>query len=237
MFRAEVNHQALQFDPSGVRGGNEVYRDRQTGSRWQQDTLTAISGPLAGTHLELFPALLTTWGEWRRLHPATVALEPMPGYAARLPQVNRQLNAGVLGLSGPAPRGAFGHDDRLAPRATVVGLEAANAAKAYPTATLRQRGVVNDEVGGAPILIVDQAASDTITAFEAMAKGRRLHFAAAGAARVRDRETGSTWDAYGRCLAGPLRGTQLREVVLVQEFWFAWSEFHPGTLLFAPAGK
>ena len=141
--------------------------------------MTAISGPLAGTHLELFPALLTTWGEWRRLHPMTLVLEPMPGYAARLPQVNQQLNAGVLGLSGPAPRGAFGHDDRLAARATVVGLETAGAAKAYRTAALRQAGVVNDEVGGAAILVVDQAASDTITAFEAVANGRRLHFAAA----------------------------------------------------------
>ncbi len=57
---------ALVFDTVGLIGGNEVFRDRETGSRWQQSSLEAISGPLKGAHLALYPFLLTTWGEWRR---------------------------------------------------------------------------------------------------------------------------------------------------------------------------
>jgi hypothetical protein len=27
-------------------------------------------------------------------------------------------------------------------------------------------------------------------------------------------------------------GTQLKQVMLVPQFWFAWSQFHPGTRIF-----
>ena len=60
------------MDNAGVVGGNEVFKDRETGSRWQQSSLEAISGPLKGERLELYPFLLTSWEEWRRLHPDTL---------------------------------------------------------------------------------------------------------------------------------------------------------------------
>ena len=60
------------FDTVGLVGGNEVFKDRQTGSRWQQSTLEAISGPLKGTHLDIYPFLLTTWSEWRKQNPGTL---------------------------------------------------------------------------------------------------------------------------------------------------------------------
>jgi quercetin dioxygenase-like cupin family protein len=50
---------------------------------------------------------------------------------------------------------------------------------------------------------------------------------------VSDTATHSTWDAYGLAVGGPLKGTQLKPLVLVPEFWFAWSEFHPRTGIFA----
>ena len=34
-------------------------------------------------------------------------------------------------------------------------------------------------------------------------------------------------------LPRPLKGTQLKPVILVPQFWFAWSQFHPGTQIFA----
>ena len=47
------------MDNAGVVGGNEVFKDRETGSRWQQSSLEAISGPLKGERLDLYPFLLT----------------------------------------------------------------------------------------------------------------------------------------------------------------------------------
>jgi hypothetical protein len=234
VFRAAVKGKALVFDTVGLIGGNEVFKDRETGSRWQQSSLEAISGPLKGTHLALYPFLLTTWGEWRRLHPNTLVLKPLPGYADRLATLNRIIRQGVVGLAGPAPRGAFSHDTRLRPRDTIVGLEMDGETKAYPMSALRRALVVNDTVGSRPVLIVHQPASDTTTAFVAQVDSRRLKFRAADreADQIVDLETHSTWNAYGVCVAGRMKGTRLKPLILEPEFWFAWSEFHPKTLLY-----
>ncbi len=234
MFRAAAQGKPLIFDTAGLIGGNEIFKDRETGSRWQQSSLTAIDGPLKGTHLSLYPFLLTSWGEWHKQHPETQVLKPLPGYADRLAEENKIINEGIVGRPGPAPEGAFSRDNRLRPRDTIVGLRTDSETKAYPMSALKSERVVNDTVGGTPVLIVHQPASDTTTAFVAEANGRRLKFQAADAqaGRLTDLETRSTWNAYGECLAGRLKGTRLKMLILEPEFWFAWSEFHPGTRLY-----
>jgi Protein of unknown function (DUF3179) len=237
VFRAAVQGKALEFDTDGLIGGNEVFKDRETGSHWQQSSLEAISGPLKGAHLTLYPFLLTTWGEWQSQHPDTLVLKPLPGYADRLADMNKVINQGLVGLTGPAPKGAFGHDDRLSPRDTIVGIETGGEVKAYPVSALRNTRVVNDRVGGSAVLIVHQPSSDTTTAFLAQANGKTLKFRAADpeADKLVDLETNSEWTAYGVCVAGQLKGTRLKALILEPEFWFAWSEFHPKTQLYQPS--
>jgi Protein of unknown function (DUF3179) len=234
VFRAEANGKRLEFDPADVVGGNEVFRDRETGSRWQQATLEAISGPLKGTHLVPYPFLLTTWGEWRRLHPDTLVLKPLPGYAERMDAMNKIINQGLFG-GGPAPKGAFGHDHRLPPRAMIFGLEIGDKAIAFSLSTLRKVHVVNTDVGGEPVVIVHQPASDTTTAFVARFHGETLKFRAedSEAKQLTDLETHSQWNAYGLCISGRLKGASLKPLILEPEFWFAWSEFHPHTGLYS----
>jgi hypothetical protein len=236
VFRAEAKGQALHFDTDGVVGGNEVFKDRETGSHWQQTVATATSGPLKGTDLKLYPFLRTTWGEWKKQHPNTLVLKPLPGYAEVMPVMNKIIHQGASGL-GSAPKDAFGHDDRLRPRETIVGLEVGRDLKAYPFSALRKVRVVNDNVEGTPVLIVHQPASDTTTAFDARFMDKVLTFTAADqeADRLTDAETRSTWNAYGLCTAGKLKGSQLKSLILVPEFWYAWSEFHPKTGVYSPA--
>ena len=52
------------------------------------------------------------------------------------------------------------------------------------------------------------------------------------ASSVIDLETRSAWNAYGLCLEGRLKGTRLKQVILVPQLWFAWSHFHQGTRVF-----
>ena len=223
------------FDTAGLIGGNEVFADRETNSHWQQSTGEAIAGPLKGSKLALYPFLLTTWGEWRKQHPDTLVLKPLPGYTERLAAKNRLIDQGIVGIKGPAPKGAFGRDTRLRPRETIGGLEVGGEAKAYPIYVLQRVRVVNDTVGGTSILIVHQPASNTTTAFVAKAEGKTLKFRAADPKvdRLFDLETHSTWTAYGVCIAGRMKGTRLKSLVLEPEFWFAWSEFHPKALLYS----
>ena len=238
MFRAQAKGRALQFDTVGVMGGNEVFKDRQTGSRWQQSSLEAIAGPLKGQHLELFPFLLTNWGEWHRAHPDTLVLKPQPGYADRLAAKNAEIAAGLSG-KGAAPAGVLRNDNRLPPKAMVLGLEVDGISKAFPLTALRSARVANEQFGAKPVVIVHQPGSDTTTAFSARLKGQTLRFEAADAqvSAVIDSATHSRWDPYGLCVSGKLRGSQLDTLILEPEYWFAWSEFHPKTSIFAaPAG-
>jgi Protein of unknown function (DUF3179) len=231
VFRAKFKGRLLHFDYDSMVSGNEVHKDRETGSRWQQSTGEAISGPLKGSFLELYPFVRTTWKEWRRRYPNTVVLKPLPGYDEHMPNLSKRIKAVTLSGEGDAPRSAFGHDDRLHPRQVVAGLRLGTETQAYPFSELRIARVVNDSVGGVPVLVVHQPSSDTTTAFDARAKGKVLHFQAvdADASFLVDLETHSSWNAYGLCLEGKLKGTQMKILILEPEFWFAWSEFHPKT--------
>ena len=235
MFRAEARGQPLHFDNAGVAGGNELFKDRETGSRWQQSSLEAISGPLQGEHLPLYPFLLTSWAEWRRLHPDTLVLEPLPGYADRIPAKNDEIRRGLSG-KGAAPKGVTYHDDRLEPKAMVLGLQVDGEAEAFPLEALRQVKVVNTVLAGTPIVVVHQPGSDTTTAFVARARGRALTFGTAKpeANELFDEQTRSQWNAYGDCTAGPLKGATLEPLILEPEYWFAWSEFHQQTKIYTP---
>jgi len=235
VFRAEAKGRPLVLDNDGVIAGNEVFKDRETGSRWQQSSLEAVSGPLQGQHLKLYPFLLTSWDEWRRLHPRTLVLKPLPGYADLIAATNALVKRGMTG-EGTAPDGVTYKDERLKPKTMVLGLDVNDASKAFPLEALRRVGVVNDSLGGTAVVIVHQPRSDTTTAFIAKAGGRQLTFRAANAdiTELVDQETDSHWDAYGKCVAGRLKGSTLERLILEPEYWFAWSEFHRNTAIFTP---
>ncbi len=224
MLRASSKGKRLHFDYDSMVAANEVFKDRETGSRWQQGTGTAISGPLKGTQLAIYPFLRTTWGEWMKQHPDTLVLKPLAGYAENMAGLNQAISRAKFG-EGAAPKAALSHDGRLRPRETVAGLEVRGEATAFPLSALRQVRVVNDEVGGTPVLIVHQPQSDTTTAFARRLRGRNLQFRAVDqeASKLMDLGTNSLWNAYGLCLSGPLKGSHLKQLVLEPEFWFAWS--------------
>jgi hypothetical protein len=116
----------------------------------------------------------------------------------------------------------------------IAGLAVNMETMAFPISELRATRVVNERLGGVPVVVIHQPPSDTTTAFEARVKDKVLRFEPGDAdvSTLIDLDTRSIWDPYGLCLKGPLKGTQLKPLILVPEFWFAWSQFRPGTRLF-----
>jgi Protein of unknown function (DUF3179) len=167
VFRAEVKGRTLHFQYDRMVGANEVQKDLETGTRWQQATGEAIDGPLKGTRLTLYPVVRTTWAEWRKRYPHTMVLKPLPGYAERMPNRSTCIKAVTrLGPEG-APNGALALDKRLPARETVAGLEVGGETVAYPFSELRIARVVNDRIGGLPIVIVHQSSSNSTRAAKA----------------------------------------------------------------------
>jgi len=83
-----VGGETLTFGVSGLLlNSNLLMYDRRSSpgaeSLWSQLLLAAVTGPAAGTHLELLPFDLTTWGEWRAARPDTTVAVPAPGKATK----------------------------------------------------------------------------------------------------------------------------------------------------------
>jgi hypothetical protein len=210
----------LELGAIGLEKGVFILYDRQSGSWWSQVTGRGVRGPRRGGTLAKRHSTLTTWGLWRRLHPGTTVFAD-PGRPGRRRFTEESLNRITQAGGGPVL-----NED------LVVAVEGSSSARAYLLRRLAQERVVHDVVDGRPILVL--LAEDGVTArvLRRTAGGRTLTFTAAAGDRLRDAETGSSWDALtGRALAGPLAGQRLGEVVFTYALWYAWRSQRPGTTL------
>jgi len=219
----------LTFHLVGINNQNFVMQDAETGSWWQQVSGEAIFGPLKGTQLPLIPFDQLTFAAWREEAPDGRVLAP----AATIAGANRYARADweERMQKTPAPISAA-NDLRLQPRALVLGVEIAPAARAYPLAGLRPSGVVLDTLGGTAIAIVRGPDGRSTRVFDRGVDGRALELFAkvdASPFRMVDAETGSEWDFSGAAVAGTLKGRALRRVPFLEEYWFDWKTYHPST--------
>jgi hypothetical protein len=241
----------------GVSGllwrGNLVLYDRATGSLWSQLLGRAVRGPRTGERLRLLPSRLTTWGEWREGHPDTEVLLPPPrSDTVRGPDatfdytIDPYLSYDTSSAVG-AGNTAF-EDDRLHPKAPVVGVASEppaltergespakwnGEARAYPLTVVEPLRVLNDTVGGRPV-VVAVTPDRSLVAYDRRVDDRTLRFLPVG--RGYARAGGSRWRlATGRAVDGPHEGQRLSPATERSSmFWFAWVKLHPDTDLYRP---
>ena len=250
-FDRRVGEQVLDFGTTGnLRHSDLVMYDRQSETWWQQATGRAIVGELTGTKLEFLPSQLISWEAFRTEHPDGRVLSRDTGHI-RDYGANPYPGYDVV----DDPPSLLEHkemllDGRLSPKVRILGLVMGDAAVAYPFPLLAENPVVNDVVGGEPIVVVwtDGAASGlgastvaggrvvgAANAFSREVDGLTLTFEPADEGMMRDVETGSLWSLAGRADAGRLAGSQLELLVADSPFWFAWAIFRSDTRIWSPA--
>ena len=228
MYAREVNGQVLDFGVSGKLYRNVlVMFDRQTESLWSQLLGQAIVGPLQGTRLTMLPATVMTWGAWRQEHPAGLLLrKEAPSQATYA----SYWSSGMAGVAGETLK-----DARLLAKQYVVGVRVADQPKAYPYARLSTQPVVNDTLGGTPLVVVfDEAHGGAGIVFSRQVQDRVLTFALQRATEstvlLTDEETGTLWHGLtGEGLEGRLAGQRLRQLPATDSFWFGWKDHFPNT--------
>jgi hypothetical protein len=230
-FDARVGGDARTFQVIGSYQGTHVIGDYETHSVWASFTGRCLLGPAEGERLGRLPAFQASWAEWSARFPDTLvadgAGEPRDGHGFdRRPGTDE------------GPLGGYELEDHRLPSAELVlGVEAGGRSTAYPLAALTDAGgVVNDDLGGAAVVVLSSAESWIAMAFHATVDGVRLEFDAAGPG-ARDRSTGSDWDLTGRAVAGPLAGTRLEFGDSLVEEWHAWAAYHPQTDIFGADGR
>lgn len=237
MFRAEIDGRALTFFHTDMVNVNMTFADRETGTRWQQETGEAIDGTLRGRRLDIYPFLITTWKEWRERHPKTRVMEPVPGFEEMYENMWRAIQARTPGRAGPPADRIRREDPRLPAYERVIGLEAGGTKRAYPLEVLKKELVVNDRLGSELVLLIYTPRSDTVTVFSRNLAGRTLSFEMRPqSGDLIDVQTGSRWNAYGEGVEGELRGSRLKALIGMPQFWWAWAAFYAGTDIYAGTG-
>jgi hypothetical protein len=243
----------LRFGVSGnLRNSDLIMWDDATQSWWQQLTGEGIVGVYAGTQLDFIATQVVGYGDFAAQYPDGQVLARETGFTRSYGS-----NPYVGYDSSEQP---FLFDGAIDPRlpatahvlAGLVGQDADGAPVpiAYPFDVLAQQQVINDEVGGAAVVafwqdgvtsaldarsIDDSRVVGTAALYSRDVNGEILTFALAEDGRIRDEQTGSTWNVFGRAESGPLAGTQLFRVIAGPHFWFAWAAFRPETQVYGAA--
>ncbi len=246
-FERTVDGRELTFGTTGrLRFSNLIMYDRQTESWWQQATGDAIAGKFTGKRLDFLPASIVSWENFSSAHPDGKVLSRETGFSrdyGRNPYAGYDdVDNSPFLYEGPDTPGT------LPPMARVITVDSGGEAVAYPYDVLWHARVVNDTVGGEPVVVLWErgtasaldegavaAGRDVGSAgvFSRTLDGRTLTFRSEGD-RIVDEQTGSEWSPLGRALEGELTGEQLERIVSIDHFWFSWAAFRPDTRVYEP---
>ena len=222
----------LLFGTSGLLyRSNKLMFDRATLSLWSNLTGEAVVGTHAtqGSRLTMLPMTLTRWDAWRGRHPDTTVMVPDPAAAQRTGYryVEGAADQARAGVEFPVWR----QSDALERNARIYALRIGGEAKAYPLEKLRAERLVHDTLGGVPIVLVVDADSGAVRAYERGGRRFATHDAAAPLRQLRA-EDGSTWWIGEDGLAPDESGNLLPRVPGHVAYWFGWYAFYPETAVY-----
>ncbi|MCP3985300.1 MAG: DUF3179 domain-containing protein [bacterium] len=235
----------LRFGTSGLLyRSNKLMYDRSTTTLWSQLTGRPVLGELVGRNdleLELLPAVVTRWGDWKLRNPDTTVLTPNTGH-------DRSYEPGEPYGGYFASRDklfpVFQNRDELAIKDRIFGLVDDGHAKAWDLGKLVQSNVTNDEFAGRPLVLVATSGRIDVEGFNAQA--RPVRYDVGGAVRayatpgpgfrlgpddqsLLDAE-GQRWQITEEALISPTGARAPRRPGTLA-YWFAWQAFHPKTEL------
>ncbi|MBX2804117.1 MAG: DUF3179 domain-containing protein [Myxococcales bacterium] len=164
----------MEFGVSGnLFNSNLVMYDRNTQSLYGQMRMVGIQGERLGQPLEVAGLIDTTWGEWRRMYPQTEVLHRR--HAAGYPYGDyREDDADTFIINNPRPDGKYPN------KSYAIGLIAGGETVIWAfeelQAELGSVGIVEDNVGGLPVLVAYDATGPSAVVFSRLRDGQTLSF-------------------------------------------------------------
>lgn len=162
VYDRRINDRILEFGVSGLLwNANLLMYDRQTESLWSQVRHQAVTGPRAGTRLNVISSTLTHWRTWKKKHPDTEVLSRKTGYI-RDYHVDpyEDFYAGRWGLRIPGLSLVKGEEEKE----MMVGILLGDKAKAYPLKLVKQLRVLQDQIEGRSLTLRYDPATDALQA-------------------------------------------------------------------------
>ena len=213
VFTPVVDGRLETFRLVGMDQFNAMLEDHTTHSWWRQANGEAIAGSRKGTRLPELPSVQVTLKQWLVLHPQSLIMQGDPVFTEQYAKdYSYERGASRSALTGTDS--ASWHD-----KSWVVGITVNQHSKAYDWNRLRRERVVNDDVGGTPIVLVLGADDASFFAFQRPDSATR--FAMRGDSLVAG--------AQAFALSGHGAVSSLKPLNASQEFWQSWRTFQRGT--------
>lgn len=131
-------------------------------------------------------------------------------------------------------------DASLSSNEPVIGLEINGDARAYPLRILIWHEIVNDDVGGTPVVVTYCPLCNSAIVFERKSSSQILEFGTTGKLRnsdlvMYDRQTETWWQQFtGEALVGALAGSTLRMIPARLESFAQFTQRFPGGKVLIP---
>ncbi len=220
-----VDGKPEQFRLVGMDHFNAMFEDGTTKSWWRQVNGEAVVGPLKGKYLKEIPAEQMSLRAWLAQHADSKIMQPDSLHELGYKDL-------VFYDEGTLPstlerRDSLSWNDK----SWIVGLNNGGHARAYDWNDLLAKRVINDTLGGLPVLITLQRDS---TSFHSWRRDTLTFAWHEVNEKLTDVNTNSEWNWSGECTSGKLSGKKLMHVQSYQEFWHSWKTFKPHTTRYKP---
>ncbi len=220
MYDRTFDGKAINFGVIGVDRGSLTMYDDETKSWWSQLFGEALNGDMKGRKLTKLPSTMTSWSKWKELHPDTTV------YVKTSIPYNRRFTEETFQNFASMPPGP------PKPTEVVLGVKGHVQAKAYLLRRLAKNRVRNDELEGKPILVFLSEDHATSRIYPREIDGKTLMFELAAGDLLKDKETGTAWNAIsGKGVFGDLKGKQLEALTTTYALWAVWQRYREDTEL------
>lgn len=219
VFEPTVKNRHEKFRLVGMDHFNAMFEDESTGSWWRQVTGEAVTGPLKGEVLPEVQASQLTLKKWFELYPEALVMQ--------IDEASRESYDSTGRFEKGKSKGKLTRKDSLSweNKSWIVGIQIDTESKAYDWNRLKEERIINDKIGGKPIVLVLAEDDQSFAAFERPSDS--LHFS------IRNDTLFANDKRYN--FSGRDLGTlseRLEGVKAYQEFWHSWRTFHPNTTKF-----
>lgn len=211
-------HDPLIFGSSGfLYRSNKLMFDRTTHSLWNQFTGEPVSGPMTRQKHVLVqrPIVIDTWTSWHAANPTTRVLSLNTGF-------DRDYGSGVVYddyfTSNYLMFPVDVDQGKVAQKDFVFGIRQFGGAKAWPLDAFRNTPLINDEILGRQIVLIGDAETRTVRAFE---RGTR-RFEVGLTSLTSDDDL--DWSITETALISS-EGQKLPRVAGHIAYWFAWNSY------------
>ena len=244
VFDRRINGQILDFGTTGnLRKSDMVMYDRQTESWWQQFTGNAIIGDLVGTKLKRLTGNIVAFEDFVKAYPDGDVLSRETGHSR---PYGENPYRGYDSIEDRPFLFFDPLDPRLPVMERVLNISIAGENTLYPFSLFAIDPVVNDVVGGTPVVVFsrkgtlsvldrgDISASRKVpsaTAFKRRLGNELMSFASKDG-RIIDTKTRSQWNLLGHAVDGPMKGKKLSPTESGVHFAFAWLAFNPDSKIY-----